>query len=376
MWNTVSLSDVCNVSIGKTPPRGDKRYWDKEKRTNNVWLSIADLSSSNDKYVSNSKEYLSNEGASLFKSVPKNTLIMSFKLSIGKLAFTKCELRTNEAIAALSIIDESLILKEFLYHYLSSLNWDILASHDQKVKGKTLNKKKLNALEIILPPLAEQERIVAKLDAAFAEIDEAINTAEAKETEVQKLKTSFLNSSLNNDAVTYSTAKLGKICILNYGKGLDKKDRSENAVIPVYGANGIKAYTDKLLHDKPSIIIGRKGSAGELNKVTKPFWALDVTYYVTTDETIVDIDFLFYALATLNLPSMARGIKPGINRNDVYNKSIKLPPLAEQQRIVAKLDAANSEFRNANEAIAKSKVNYLALKSAILAQELQSSEAV
>ena len=74
MWNTVSLSDVCNVSIGKTPPRGDKRYWDKEKRTNNVWLSIADLSSSNDKYVSNSKEYLSNEGASLFKSVPKNKL--------------------------------------------------------------------------------------------------------------------------------------------------------------------------------------------------------------------------------------------------------------------------------------------------------------
>jgi len=54
---------------------------------------------------------------------------------------------------------------------------------------------------------------------------------------------------------------------------------------------------------------------------------------------------------------------------------VPLPPLAEQQRIVAKLDAANIEFRNANESIAKSKANYLALKSAILAKELQSSEA-
>lgn len=145
----------------------------------------------------------------------------------------------------------------------------------------------------------------------------------------------------------WRTVKLGDICMLNYGKALDKKDRLENAAIPVYGANGIKAYTDKLLHDKPSIIIGRKGSAGELNKVSKPFWALDVTYYVTTDESIVDLDFLFYALLTLNLPSMARGIKPGINRNDVYDKSINLPPLSEQERIVAKLDAAFAEIDEA-----------------------------
>jgi len=142
----------------------------------------------------------------------------------------------------------------------------------------------------------------------------------------------------------WKTVKLGDICKLNYGKALDKKDRLENGAIPVYGANGIKAYTDKLLHDKPSIIIGRKGSAGELNKVAKPFWALDVTYYVTTDESIVDLDFLFYVLAILNLPSMARGVKPGINRNDVYDKSINLPSLSQQQRIVAKLDAAFAEI--------------------------------
>jgi len=141
-----------------------------------------------------------------------------------------------------------------------------------------------------------------------------------------------------------NTVKVGDICKLNYGKALDRKDRLENGVVSVYGANGIKTHTDKFLHDKPSIIIGRKGSAGELNKVAEPFWALDVTYFVTVDESIVDLDFLFYSLITLNLPSMARGVKPGINRNDVYDKSINLPPLAEQQRIVAKLDVAFAEI--------------------------------
>ena len=273
-------------------------------------------------------------------------------------------------------VKKDVLLPRYLFHWMTSkFVMDYVESIQTGASYPAVTDKQVKDIDIQFPPLEEQERIVAKLDAAFAEIDEAISEVEAKENEVQKLKASLLSSSLNSDAVTWSTAKLGEICILNYGKGLDKKDRSENAVIPVYGANGIKAYTDKLLHDKPSIIIGRKGSAGELNKVTKPFWALDVTYYVTTDESIVDIDFLFYALATLNLPSMARGIKPGINRNDVYNKSIKLPPLAEQERIVTKLDAANSEFKNANEAIIKSKANYLALKSAILAKELQSSEA-
>ena len=172
----------------------------------------------------------------------------------------------------------------------------------------------------------------------------------------------------------WRTVKLGDICMLNYGKALDKKDRLENAAIPVYGANGIKAYANKSLHDKPSIIIGRKGSAGELNKVSKPFWALDVTYYVTTDESIVDLDFLFYALLTLNLPSMARGVKPGINRNDVYDKSINLPSLAEQERIVAKLEMAINELDIAIRVLDEVSKNYEALKSAILSQELQSSE--
>jgi type I restriction enzyme S subunit len=133
---------------------------------------------------------------------------------------------------------------------------------------------------------------------------------------------------------------IGEILRLEYGKPLDESDRKPNGRFPVYGANGEKARTDKFYHDKPSIIVGRKGSAGEINLTQKKFWPLDVTYFVTFDEQQHDLRFLYYLLTTLELTTLAKGVKPGINRNEVYSQVTKVPALPEQQRIVGILDEA------------------------------------
>lgn len=138
----------------------------------------------------------------------------------------------------------------------------------------------------------------------------------------------------------WETKKLGEIIRLEYGKPLDKKDRKPNGQFPVYGANGEKDRTDKFYYDKPSIVVGRKGSAGEINLTERKFWPLDVTYFVTFDEKQHDLRFIYHLLATLELPKLARGVKPGINRNEVYSLITSIPPLAEQHRIVAILDEA------------------------------------
>ena len=171
MWKTVKLGDLVDISIGKTPVRNNLKFWDKEKNTNNVWISIADLTKLKNNFVEDSKEYISDEGAKLFKPVPANTLIMSFKLSIGKLAITSKEVRTNEAIASLPIKDDREICKEYLLFYLQSLDWDSLAGNDIKVKGKTLNKAKLKEIFILVPPLKDHKPIARKHDANFAERD-------------------------------------------------------------------------------------------------------------------------------------------------------------------------------------------------------------
>lgn len=143
--------------------------------------------------------------------------------------------------------------------------------------------------------------------------------------------------------------KLGEVCKLEYGKPLDEKNRGVNGKYPVYGANGIKGRSNQFYFDKQSIIIGRKGSAGEINLSEEKFWALDVTYFVTFNEQKYDLLFLYYLMTTLNLPKLAKGVKPGINRNEVYNINIPIPPLPEQQRIVAILDEAFAAINKAKE---------------------------
>ncbi|MEQ1902295.1 MAG: restriction endonuclease subunit S [Devosia sp.] len=138
----------------------------------------------------------------------------------------------------------------------------------------------------------------------------------------------------------WTQTKLGDVVTLNYGRALAKSDRNPSGPVPVYGANGVMDWTDAQLSEGPSLVVGRKGSAGEITRVQGPFWPSDVTYFTSHDPRRLDFDFLHYALRTLNLPSLARGVKPGINRNDVYALGIHLPPLEEQQRIVAVLDEA------------------------------------
>ncbi len=144
--------------------------------------------------------------------------------------------------------------------------------------------------------------------------------------------------------------KLGEVIQLEYGKPLDHVYRKADGLFPVYGANGALSRSDKFYSDKPGIIVGRKGSAGEINLSTEKFWPLDVTYFVTFKETLHSLKFLYYLLTFIDLPCLAKGVKPGINRHEVYAQSVQIPRLPDQQHIVTILDEAF-------EGIARAKAN-------------------
>jgi type I restriction enzyme, S subunit len=134
--------------------------------------------------------------------------------------------------------------------------------------------------------------------------------------------------------------KLGDVVSLEYGRPLDQSDRCESGAYSVFGANGEIAKSNKFLVDQPTIIVGRKGSAGELKLTCDKSWPLDVTYFVTFERRSFDLKFLYYLLQNQDLTKLAKGVKPGINRNDVYAIEVSVPPLPEQRRIVAILDEA------------------------------------
>jgi type I restriction enzyme M protein len=135
----------------------------------------------------------------------------------------------------------------------------------------------------------------------------------------------------------WENKKVKDVLKLEYGKGLEKDKRSNDGKYPVYGANGEKTRSDVYYYENPSIIVGRKGSAGEVNLVEGKFWPLDVTYYVTIDTKKYDLKFIYYLLKRLNLPSLATGVKPGINRNNVYDIDVIVPKKLEDQRVIVNM---------------------------------------
>jgi type I restriction enzyme S subunit len=136
----------------------------------------------------------------------------------------------------------------------------------------------------------------------------------------------------------WKNKRLGDVLKLEYGKPLPDQDRLSTGMYPAYGANGEKARTNKYHYDKQSIIVGRKGSAGELLMTEDKFWPLDVTFYVTYNPEEYDLKFLYYLLKSQALSKLAKGVKPGINRNEVYAIEVSTPLLEEQRRIVSILD--------------------------------------
>ncbi|TKW65884.1 MAG: hypothetical protein DI616_13515 [Paracoccus denitrificans] len=162
-WPMVSLDKLCGIQIGRTPRRANTEYW---KDGTEPWVSIADLSRS--RVAGETKEKITPFAVkdSGCKIVPANTVLFSFKLSIGKVAISDRPLFTNEAIAALPVLDEEQLDMEFLARALEAL--DFSEAGQRAVMGKTLNKASLAEIKIPLPPLDEQRRIAGILDAADA----------------------------------------------------------------------------------------------------------------------------------------------------------------------------------------------------------------
>ncbi len=140
-------------------------------------------------------------------------------------------------------------------------------------------------------------------------------------------------------------AALGEICVFNYGEALKEEDRRPGE-IPVYGSNGVVGWHNQAITTGPTIVIGRKGSIGEVHFSTGPCYPIDTTYFV--DRTLIpcDMTWLFYMLKALDLTEMNKSAAvPGLNRDDAYRQCLHFPSLTDQRRIAAILRAADEERR-------------------------------
>ncbi|WP_439234839.1 restriction endonuclease subunit S [Lonepinella koalarum] len=164
-WVWVRFDELVHFYLGKTPQREIKEYWLNGKYH---WVSISDIQHKT--FLSNTKEKISEIALNIMPNItPKGTLIMSFKLSIGKVAILDVDGFHNEAIISIMpFINGNNITRDFLFHTL-----EIITEFVDKtgaIKGNTLNSEKLSKMLIPLPPLSEQYRIVEKIELLLKQI--------------------------------------------------------------------------------------------------------------------------------------------------------------------------------------------------------------
>ncbi|EOD9427442.1 restriction endonuclease subunit S [Vibrio harveyi] len=134
---------------------------------------------------------------------------------------------------------------------------------------------------------------------------------------------------------SWTNSTIENLCFLHYGKS-PKGIESADGCYPIYGTGGVVGNTSKYLYDKPSIILGRKGSIGNIHYVDKPFWTIDTTFYVETKSC--DTKWLYYLLSSLNIEKLneATGV-PSLSRNNIYAQKLKVPSNKQEQQKIAEI---------------------------------------
>lgn len=345
------FGDIFDLSLGRTPSRSNPSYWNGTY----PWVSIADMS--RNKYISHTKEHITSDA--IFDTnipiVKKGTVIMSFKLSIGKVCITDIDLYTNEAIMAFSPKPHYQIFPEFLYYYLTFYKWD---KGNEVLLGVTLNKRTISQSIAAIPQsLSEQQRIVEILDAEFAKIDALKANAEKSLQAAKDLFRTILKEKFNNNSWQLST--IGVECKTGAGGTPNKmyKEYYEGGDIPWLRSGEVcsrNIYNTELFitqagvdnssakwFPKSTVVVAMYGAtAGQVGILQIPS---------TTNQAVCGIfpnkkylpDFIYYVILSQKeyLVAQATGnAQSNISQKKIKGVSIPIIEIGDQKRIVSQLD--------------------------------------
>lgn len=133
----------------------------------------------------------------------------------------------------------------------------------------------------------------------------------------------------------YKEYSLADLATIKYGKN-QKKVLSDNGVIPIYGTGGLMGYATESLYDKPSVLIGRKGTIGKVKYVDHPFWTVDTLFYTIVNTDIVLPKYLYYVMSLIDLNNYNEGTSIPSLRTETLNRLVfSIPSIEEQEKVLS-----------------------------------------
>lgn len=345
------MKDIFDLQMGKTPSRSNQDYWNTEDYK---WISIADLSKTR-KYISDTKEHLSKIAIedSGIKMIPMNTVVMSFKLSIGKVAITSDNMYSNEAIMAFHDKHVVNVLPEYIFYMFMNKNWEV--GSNKAVMGKTLNKATLSDIEIEICSIEEQKRIVGVLDKVMHVIESRRKELALLDAFIKARFVEMFGDPVSNQHgyEKVCLSELADIKIGPFGSLLHKEDYIEGGhplLNPSHIIDGKVAPDNKLsISDEKynelsayqlhvgDVIMGRRGEMGRCAVVPDEGYLCGTGSLMIRTKGDVTAD---YIQKVISFPSFKKTIEdmavgqtmPNLNVPIVSTFQIVKPPIEVQNR--------------------------------------------
>jgi type I restriction enzyme S subunit len=143
----------------------------------------------------------------------------------------------------------------------------------------------------------------------------------------------------------YNLFTLGELVTIKYGKN-QKKVQSEDGTVPIYGTGGLMGYATDALYDKPSVLIGRKGTINKVRYVDHPFWTVDTLFYTEVNENLVIPKYLYYLMSLLDLDSYNEGTTIPSLRTETLNRlEFDIPDLDYQGKVLSMLEPIDGKIK-------------------------------
>lgn len=397
-WCWGILGEITSVIGGGTPSSKINEYYDNGDI---AWITPSDLSNYNNMYISKGKKMITKLGLmkSSAKLLPKGTVCLSSRAPIGYVVIAKNELSTNQGFK--SFLPSKVFKSEYLYWYLKSIKHILEA----KASGTTfleLSAKKAGEVEIPLPPINEQQRIVERIESLFVKLDRAKELIENTLAQFEQNKMAILHKAFigeltakwrkenNIDLSSWQEKTIDELCTsLKYGTS--KKSKPEGSVVVLRMGNlqngeidwSNLMYTDdkddieKYLLKKGDVLFNRTNSpelVGKTSIYRGEYPAIYAGYLIKLDygKDIIG-EYLNYMMNSTKAKHYCYTVKTdGVSQSNINAKKIgafeiPVPTIEEQQEIVNILDnllAKYNKIKNLEQQLEKIEL----LKKAILAK--------
>lgn len=378
-WIETTLGEISTLQMGRTPSRHEPSYW-----TNDLTFPFCTIADMNSKFVNPVREGVTqiaiNDGKA--KVAKSGTLLMSFKLTIGRMAFAARDIYPNEAIVMIDA-DERKVLNEFLYLRLGSM--DLTEGSGRAVKGSTLNSASIASIGLLIPPLHVQRRIVDLISS----VDSYIEALQQQLESAKKSKNAVLHELLTAGGDDWVETTLGNVALLNppepplastdYFAPMDAvsvgkrwlqytEERGNRA--------GARARTGDVLFARITPCLENGKVAQVQTEIRRCGGSTE--FIVIRGSEKCSSDFIYF-WSTLKLTrDQAKVLMTGttgrqrLSARDLSKLPVHLPPVEEQKRIVELMVSMDSQIENIETAISKTQ----RLRSALLSDLLSGNHEI